>query len=99
MDDLSSPTDLASQTEVRAEPALAGRWAGRRLADAINEVFQLALSRRDIRTAAELLSVMEHVCERARTRLRYENRHADPLIELARRDLQTKITARRRQTS
>jgi hypothetical protein len=40
--------------------------------------------------------VMEHVCERARTRIRYENRHADPLIELARRDLQTKKAARRR---
>ena len=96
MDDPSSTTDQQPQTEVRAEPVLAGRWAGRRLTDAINEVFQLALSRRDIRTAAELLSVMEHVSERARTRLRYDNRHADPMIELARRDLQTKIAARRR---
>src|SRR5690349_7873066 len=96
MDDLSSTTDLRSQTDAPAEPVLAGRWAGRRLPDAINEVFQLALYRGDIRTATELLAVMEHACERARTRLRYENRHADPLIELARRELQTKIAARRR---
>jgi hypothetical protein len=97
MDDLSSPTDLPSQTESPAEPGLAaGRWAGRRLADAINEVFQLALSRGDTRTAAELLSVMEHVCERAQTRLRYENRHADPLIQLARRELQMRMAGRRR---
>jgi hypothetical protein len=96
MDDLSPTTDPRSQTEEQVEPVLTGRWAGRRLADAINEVFQLALTRGDIRTAAELLAVMEHVCERARTRLRYDNRHAAPLIELARRDLQTKIAARRR---
>lgn len=96
MDELSSTTDLGSQTDAPVEPVLAaGRWAGRRLLDAINEVFQLALSRGDVRTAAELLSVMEHQRERARTRLRYENRHADPLIELARRDLQTKVARRR----
>jgi hypothetical protein len=97
MDDLPSSTGLRSETEAPAEPVLAvGRWAGRRLADAINEVFQLALTRGDIRTATELLSVMEHVGERARTRLRHENRHADPMIELARRELQTRIAARRR---
>jgi hypothetical protein len=96
MDDLSPTTDLRSQAEAPAEPVqAAGRWAGRRLADAINEVFQLALTRGDLRTAAELLAVMEHVNERARTRLRHENRHADPLIELARRDLQSKIARRR----
>ena len=95
MDDAST-TDLPSQTEARAEPGPAGRWTGRRLADAINEVFQLALTRRDVRTAAELLSVMEHVSERARARLHYENRHADPMIELARRDLQIKVSGRRR---
>jgi hypothetical protein len=97
MEDLSPTTDTGSQTEAPAEPVLAaGRWAGRRLADAVNEVFQLALTRGDIRTAAELLSVMEHERERAQSRLRYENRHADPLIELARRELQTRIAARRR---
>lgn len=96
MDDLSSTTDQGSQPEAPAEPTLTGRWAGRRLADAINEVFQLSLIRGDIRTAAELLAVMEHESERAKARLRYDNRHADPLIELARRDLQTKISARRR---
>jgi hypothetical protein len=95
MEDLSSTTD-PSQTDAPVEPVLAaGRWAGRRLVDAINEVFQLALSRGDIRTATELLAVMEHVCERARSRLRYDNRHADPLIALARRDLQTKSARRR----
>lgn len=96
MDELSSTTDQRSQIDAPAEPVLDGRWAGRRLADAINEVFQLALYRRDIRTAAELFTVMERVCQRAQTGLRYENRHADPLIELARRELQTKIAARRR---
>jgi hypothetical protein len=98
MGDLSSSSDLPSQTEAPVESVPpAGRWAGRRLADAVNEVFQLALYRGDIRTAAELLSVMEHVFERAQARLRHENRHADPLIELARRELQTRIAARRRQ--
>jgi hypothetical protein len=96
MSDPSSSTDQHAQTEAAAEPVLDSRWAGRRLADAINEVLQLALYRGDTRTAAELLSVMERVCERAQTGLRYDNRHADPLIELARRELQTKITARRR---
>ena len=97
MDDVSSSTDQRPQTEAPAEAMLAGgRWAGRRLADAINEVFQLAVTRGDVRTAAELLAVMEHVCERERARLRYENRHADPLIELARRELQTRIASRRR---
>jgi hypothetical protein len=99
MDDLSSTTDPgpdpAPQTEPPAESIPAGRWAGRRLLDAVNEVFQLALYRGDLRTAAELFSVMEHVSERARSRLRYENRHADPLMELARRELQSKIARRR----
>jgi hypothetical protein len=97
MDEPSSSADLPSQTEARTGPALAARWAGRRLADAINEAFQLAIYRNDIRTAQELFSVMEHVCERERTRIRYENRHADPLIELARRELQMRIAGRRRQ--
>jgi hypothetical protein len=97
MDDPSSSIDQRSQAEAPAEPVLGvGRWAGRRLADAINEVFQLALTRGDVRTAAELLAVMEHVFERERARLRYDNRHADPLIELARRELQTRIASRRR---
>jgi hypothetical protein len=78
------------------EPVLAGRWAGRRLLDAINEVFQLSVARGDIRTAAELFAVMEHVFERARARIRFEKRHADPLIELARRELQTRLASRRR---
>jgi hypothetical protein len=96
MDNLSPTTDPRSQTEAPVEPVLASRWAGRRLTDAINEAFQLALARGDTRTAEELLSVMEHVCERERTRLRYENRHAAPLLELARRELQTTRAARRR---
>jgi hypothetical protein len=94
MDELSSPTDKLSRKEAPAE--LDGRWAGRRMADAVNEVFQLALYRRDVRTATELFTVMEHVHERSQARVRYENRHADPLIELARRELQSKTTARRR---
>ncbi len=49
----------------------------------------------DIRTAAELLQVMERVSERARAKLRYENRHAAPLIELARRELQMKMARKR----
>ncbi len=96
MDDLPSTTDPASQPAAPAEPALPGRWAGRRLLDAVNEVFLLALNRRDIRTAAELLAVMEHVSERARARIREEHRHADPLIELSRRELQSRVASRRR---
>jgi hypothetical protein len=96
MEDPSSTTDQQPEMEAAAEPALDGRWAGRRLADPINEVFQLALYRGDLRTASELLTVMERVCERGRTGIRHEKRHADPLIELARRELQTRIAARRR---
>jgi hypothetical protein len=36
------------------------------------------------------------VFERERARLPYENRHADPLIELARRELQARMASRRR---
>lgn len=96
MDELPSTTDTQSQPDAPGEPVQTGRWAGRRLIDAINEVFQLALNRGDLRTAAELFSVMERRSERDKTRLRYEKRHADPLIELSRRELQTKIDLRRR---
>jgi hypothetical protein len=96
MEDPSPASDVPSQNEGAGEPAVTGRWAGRRLADAINEVLQLALYRGDIKTATELLAVMEHVHERSQARVRYENRHADPLIELARRELQSKSATRRR---
>ena len=96
MDDLSSTADQQTEIEGPPKPMLEGRWAGRRLTDAINEVFQLAIYRGDIRTAVELLAVMEHVHERGQARIRYENRHADPLIELARRELLTRAASRRR---
>jgi len=95
MDEPSPVTDLQDQPEAPADPE-SGRWAGRRLADAVNEVFQLALYRGDLRTAAELFSVMERVCKRSQAALRYDNRPTDPLIELARRELQARIAKARR---
>jgi hypothetical protein len=94
MEDFSSASDQVSQSE--AEPVRTGRWAGRRLTDAINEAFQLALTRGHLRTAMELLAVMEHYSERAKTSARFDNRHADSLLELGRRDLQSAIKAQRR---
>jgi hypothetical protein len=96
MDDLTPATDLLSDPEGPGEPSQTARWAGRRLMDALNAVFQLALYRGDVRSAAELFTVMERRYGREQSRLRYEKRHADPLVALCRRELQARRAAHRR---
>ena len=81
----------ASAHDIERGPELfvTARWAGRRLADAITEVFQLALARGDIRMAEDLLAVMERAWEREHEKRGFDRRHADPLLDLARRELQS----------
>jgi len=83
------PEASAPETEREPDSPATARWAGRRLADVTNQAFQLALARGDIRTAEELLVVMERAWERERAWLGFNRRHADPLLDLARRELQT----------
>lgn len=66
----------------------------RRLADAIDEAFHIALSRGDVATAEELLNVMQGAYERARIRAPSERRGTDPLIERARQELEAKKASR-----
>ena len=81
--------DPAHDFEQGPELSVTARWAGRRLTDAITEVFQLALARGDIRMAEDLLAVMERAWERAHEKKGFDRRHADPLLDLARRELQS----------
>jgi hypothetical protein len=63
--------------------------AHRRLTDPLHEAFQLAIRRRDVTTATEVLLVIERICDREKQgrKLRMERRHSDPLLVLARRQL------------
>ena len=79
----------AHDIERGPEASVTAHWAGRRLADAITEVFQLAIARRDIRVAEDLLAVMERASEREHDKRGFDRRHADPLLDLARRELQS----------
>ena len=46
--------------------------------------------------AEDLLAAMERAWEREQATHRFERRHADPLLDLARRELQTMKAKRRR---
>ena len=99
MDDQTPAADLLSNTEVPGEPSQTGRWAGWRLMDALNGgdgSKPCPLPGRLSQSAAELFTVMERRYGREQSRLRYEKRHADPLIELGRRELQARMAAHRR---
>ena len=80
----------ASARDIERGPELpvTARWAGRRLVDAVTEVFQEALARGDSRMAEDLLAVMERAWEREHQKMGFDRRHADPLLDLARRELQ-----------
>ena len=82
------PQALARDIEPGPELPVTARWAGRRLVDAVTEVFQEALTRGDSRMAEDLLAVMERAWERERQKMGFDRRHADPLLDLARRELQ-----------
>ena len=78
----------ARDIEPGPESPVTARWAGR-LVDAVTEVFQEALARGDSRMAEDLLAVMERAWEREHQKMGFDRRHADPLLDLARRELQT----------
>ena len=86
-------TDFLEQeaAETASEAAGPSRIAdpNRRLTDPLHEAFQLAIHRRDVASASEVLLVMERICERERQRRKrsIDRRHADPLLRLARRQL------------
>ena len=96
MDDLSPAIDEPQASSREPERSVTARWAGRRLADVVNEAFQVALAGGDIRMAEDLLAAMERAWEREQATHRFERRHADPLLDLARRELQTMKAKRRR---
>lgn len=68
----------------------------RRLADAVDEAFRLALAKDDLSTAEGLLDVLQNMRARDRVVRHVERRHADPLIDLARRELDSRKSGRRR---
>jgi hypothetical protein len=86
-------TDLLGheELEIASEPPDPSRIAeaNRRLTDPLHEAFQLAIRRRDVASAAEVLLVMGRICERERQRRKQcmDRRHGDPLLSLARRQL------------
>ena len=96
MDDLSPAIGQPQASSREPERSVTARWAGRRLADVVNEAFQITLAGGDIRMAEELLAVMERAWQREQATHRFERRHADPLLDLARRELQTVKGKRRR---
>jgi len=87
---------LAPETGRGPEPSAATHWAGQRLADVGNEAFQVALARGDIGVAEDLLAVMQRAWDREQAKLGFDRRHADPLLDLARRELQMTKAKRRR---
>ena len=68
----------------------------RRLADAVDEAFGLALAGGDIAAAEGLLDVLEGMRERERIKTPSDRRRGDPLLDRARRELEAKKAARYR---
>lgn len=68
----------------------------RRLADAVDEAFQLALADDDLTAAQGLFDVLQKMRAREHMVRRVDRRHADPLIDLARRELESRKAGRRR---
>ena len=83
-------TELLEQedAEIASQPP-GPTTSDRRLTDPLHEAFLLAIRRRDVASASEVLLVMERICERERQRRKrsMDRRHADPLLRLARRQL------------
>jgi hypothetical protein len=92
MEDLPNDKSTDSLPE-----GLTARWAGRRLMDAVAEVFELALLRNDLRTATDLLTVMKRRAEREQGRTSSEQRHGNPMFDRAQRQLQTRVERQRRE--
>lgn len=78
----------------RGQNGGAAQGPQRRLTDAVEEVFRLALQRGDMATAEELLGVLEGLHERARVTWRSERRNGAQQVERARRDFDARKAAR-----
>ena len=96
MRDQSLTIDPAQAASEGSDLHLRPRLAGQRLSDVVNEAFQLACTRNDIQTAEDLLAVMERARKREQAKLQFEHRETDPLLHLARRELQAVKAKRRR---
>lgn len=90
-----APQFVSPELELRNH-APAASTSRRRLADAVDEAFRIALSRGEIATAEELLNVLQGVYERARVKTVGDRRRSDALIERARQELEAKKAARYR---
>jgi hypothetical protein len=78
-----------------APPATPPR-ARRRLADAIDDAFRLALDRGEIATAEDLVGVLQAMSERERVKTHGDRRRTDTRLERVRRELEAKKAARYR---
>lgn len=78
------------------DPATYSRTPRRRLVDAIDQAFHIALERGDIATAEELVAVLEGIDARNNVTSRVERRQNSVVLERAQRDLNAKKAARSR---
>lgn len=67
----------------------------RRLEDAVEDIFHVALQRGDLASAEDLLGVMENMQARARVRFHAERRGTALMIERCRKELEVRRTRRR----
>jgi len=70
-------------------------WLRRRLEDAIEDVFRVALQRGDLASAEDLLGVMESMHARARVRFHAERHGTALMIDRARKELEARKARRR----
>lgn len=70
-------------------------WLRRRLEDAVEDLFHVALQRGDLASAADLLAVMENMQARARVRFNTERRGTALMIERCRKELDGRRARRR----
>lgn len=97
---IRSGADLSSivgrnQSATHAAPQMQS-WLRRRLEDAVEDVFRLAMQRGDLASAEDLLGVMESMHIRACLRFNAERRGTVVMLERARRELEARKAARRR---
>lgn len=95
--DTGLPAAAPARTAVPAPASTpAPARSHRRLADAIDGAFRLALARGDLATAEELLGVLRGLKDRVRIRTPADRRRGDPLLERAQRELDARKAARYR---
>ncbi|HEY3845778.1 MAG TPA: hypothetical protein VGL95_01545 [Acetobacteraceae bacterium] len=69
-------------------------WLRRRLEDAVEDVFRVALQRGDLASAEDLLGVMESMHARARIRFNVPRLGTAQMIERARKELESRKARR-----